>query len=235
MLALSASIRYRPLSSRAVDMAEAQTPAPQGRVARRRAHVRQRILAVADALMAKRGVEAVTLDEIADAADISRRSFYHHFDSKVDLLVPIARARTRSLNERIDSLVATIDDPADVMATAMRHGMRGLTGDPLCKWFVLHSGLPNQRLYEGLGESGMRDAKRGMEAGRFFIDNPEVVRLLMSGAFVAVLGAHVEHELDNDDLDDAVEHLLRLLGVSMKEAREIAHRPLRPLPRAKRK
>jgi len=216
-------------------MTEAQTPAHQGRVARRRAHVRQRILAVAEALMAERGVEAVTLDEIADAADISRRSFYHHFDSKVELLVPIARARTKSLNERIDRLVATIDDPADVMATAMRHGMRGLTGDPLCKWLVLHSGLPHQRLYEGLGESGMRDAKRGVEARRFSIDNPEIVRLLVSGAFVAVLGAHVEHRLDVDDLDDAVEHLLRLLGVNKKEACAIAHRPLRPLPPARRR
>jgi AcrR family transcriptional regulator len=216
-------------------MAESQTPALQGRVARRRAHVRRRILAAAERLMAKHGVEAVTLDEIANAADISRRSFYHHFDSKVDLLVPIARARTKSLNERIDRLVATIDDPADVMATAMRHGMRGLTGDPLCKWFVLHSGLPHQRLYEGLGESGMRDAKRGVEAGRFSIANVEIVRLLLSGAFVAVLGAHVEHKLSASDLDDAVEHLLRLLGVSKHEAHEIAHRPLRHLPSAKRK
>jgi AcrR family transcriptional regulator len=214
-------------------MTGVQTAVPQGRVARRRAHVRQRILNVAEKLMTERGVDDVTLDEIADAADISRRSFYHHFDSKYDVLVPIARARTKSLNERIDRLVARIDDPVEVMSTAMRHGMRGLTGDPLCSWFVLHSGLPYQRLVEGLGESGMRDAKRGVEAGRFRIENPEVVRLLVSGAFIAVMTAHVENNLANRDLDDAVEHLLRLLGLSPAEAHDIAHRPLRPLPPAR--
>ena len=80
--------------------------ATEGRVARRRAQVRQRILDVAEQLMTERGVEAVTIDEIADAADIARRSFYHHFATKHDVLVPIARARTRSLNRRIDRLVA---------------------------------------------------------------------------------------------------------------------------------
>jgi AcrR family transcriptional regulator len=212
----------------------AQITVPEGRVARRRADVRQRILAVAEKLMAERGVDAVTLDEIADTADISRRSFYHYFESKYEVLVPIARSRTKSLNERIDALVARIDDPAEVMATAMRHGLRLLTSDPLCRWFVLHSGLPHQRLYEGLGESGMRDVKRGVEAGRFQIENARVVQLLLSGAFIAAMSVRVDDELDDTDLDDAVEHLLRLLGLSPAEAHRISHRPLRPLP-AKRK
>ncbi len=211
-------------------MTETRTIAPAGRVARRRAHARQRILDVAEQLMTTRGVDAVTLDDIANAADIARRSFYHHFESKYDVLVPIARARTKALNQRIDRLVATIDDPAEVMAIAMRHCLRALTADPLCRWFVLKSGLPHQRLDEGLGESGMRDARRGIEAGRFHIKNPEVVRVLMSGAFIAALSAHVEKRLDERDLDDAVEHLLRLLGVSNAEARDVAHRPLRRLP-----
>ena len=79
------------------------------------------------------------------------------------------------MNQRIDRLVAEIEDPAAVMATAMRHGLRALAGDPLCSWFVLKSGLPQQRLHEGLGESAMRDAQRGIESGRFHIENSSVV------------------------------------------------------------
>jgi AcrR family transcriptional regulator len=207
--------------------------AAEGRVARRRAQVRQRILDVTEKLMTERGVDAVTIDEIADAADIARRSFYHHFASKHDVLVPIARARTKVLNQRLDRLVARIDDPAEVMAAAMRHGLRAFAGDPLCSWFVLNSGLPHQRLHEGVGESAMRDARRGIEAGRFRIENAEIMRLLVSGAFIAVLSARVDKQLGDDDLDDAVEYLLRLLGVSAAEARDIAHRPLPRLPAAR--
>lgn len=210
-------------------MSETETTAPEGRVARRRARVRERILRVAERLMSKRGVDEVTIDDITEAADISRRSFYHYFESKHDVLVPIARERTRSLNEAIDRLVATIDDPAEVLATAMRHGLRSFTRDPLCAWFVLHSGLPHERLLEGLDTSGMRDVRAGIEAGRFRITNARVLRPFLSGAFIAVAGARIAGQLGDTDLDDSVEHMLLLLSLSKAEAHDIAHRPLRPL------
>ncbi len=211
-----------------VETAEAE--ATTGRVARRRARVRQRLLVAAEELIAARGVESVTIDDITDAADIAARSFYHHFDSKHDILVPLARARTNSLNRRVDQLVDEIEDPAEMMATGMRHGLRVITTDPLCRWFVQNSGLPHERLYEGLADSGMRDANRAVEAGRFAVANVEVIRLLVSGAFIAVMSARVDGKLSDDDLDDAIEHILRLFGVDKAEARDIAHRPLRPLP-----
>lgn len=203
---------------------------PAGRVARRRAKVRERLLEVAERLMDERGVDGVTIDDIADAADIARRSFYHYFDSKYEVLVPIARARTKTLNRRIDELVAAIEDPAEVMATAMRHALREIADDPLCRWFILHSGLPHERLAEGMGESGLRDAARAIEAGRFRVHNPEVIRLLLAGAFVAVVAARVEGKLNDRDVDDAVEHLLRMLGLHTDEANDLAHRRLRRLP-----
>jgi AcrR family transcriptional regulator len=204
--------------------------APEGRVARRRAVVRQRILQAAEELFAERGVDGVTIDDITTTADIARRSFYHHFDGKHEVLVPIARTRTRTLNRRIDRLVEKIEDPAEMMATGIRHGLREISADPLCRWFVLHSGLPHERLYEGMGESGMRDATRAIKAGRFRVQNPNVMPLLVSGAFIAVLSARVDGRLDDRDLDDAVEHLLRMLGLDADEAEDIAHRPLPTLP-----
>jgi AcrR family transcriptional regulator len=214
--------------------AEIRQPATADRVSRRRARVRRRILDVTAELIAERDIEAVTIEEIAEAADIARRSFYHHFESKHDLLVPLARARTKSLNQRIDRLVATMADPAAIMATAMRHGLRELTRDPLCRWFVLKSGLPQERLHEGLGESAMRDLKRGIEAKRFDVENPEVMRHVLQGAFVAALSASAQGALDNDDRDAVVEYLLRVLGVSAAEARKLTRMPLKSLPRVRK-
>ena len=203
---------------------------PPGRVARRREHVRRRILEVAEGLIAARGVEHVTIDDIAGAADIARRSFYHHFPSKHEVLVPMARERTRALTRRIDRLVAGIADPAEVMATAMRHGLRQIAADPLCRWFVLHSGLSHERLFETMADSAIRDLRRAVEAGRFHIANPAVVSVLLSGAFVAAVGGRADGKLDDAALDDAVEHLMRLFGLDRAEAHDIAHRRLRRLP-----
>ena len=59
------------------------------------------------------------------------------------------------------------------------------------------------------------------------------MHLLLAGAFVAILGARAEKALDDDDLDDAVEHLLRMLGVdARRSARRRAPAAAPPAPRA---
>ncbi len=208
------------------EIAEQPSGQHPGRVERRRARVRQRILEVTEALTHARGMEAVTIADITEAADVARRTFYHYFDSKNAALIPIARARTKELNRRIDRAVAHIDDPAEVISVALRHTLRRMPEDPVCAWFIFDSGLPQKRLLEGIGESGNRDIARGIETGRFTIDNPKAGAVLLSGALVSTLSGRLEQTLDDSDLDDATEYLLRVLGVPLDEAQEIAHRPL---------
>ena len=206
--------------------AEIQENREPGRIERRRARVRQRILEATEELAASRGIDAVTIEDITDAADVARRTFYHYFDSKHDALVPIARKRTRELNRHIDGVVENIDDPAEVVSIALRHTLRRLPEDPLCAWFIFRSGLPQARLREGIGESGYRDVSRGIETGRFALDNLTAAAALLSGAVIGALAGRLENTLGDTDLDDVVEYVLRVLGVSCSEARDIAHRPL---------
>jgi len=208
-----------------------ETPRP-GRVERRRARVRQRILEVTEELTRARGVDGVTLEDITEAADVARRTFYHYFESKHAALVPIARELTRALNRRIDRVVADIDDPAEVVSVALRHTLRSMPEDSLVAWFIFRSGLPQQRLSEGIGESGYRDVSRGVESGRFAVDNLEAATALLSGAVIGALAGRLEGRFTDADLDDAVEYVLRLLGVPDEEARDIAHRPLPELEAA---
>ncbi len=56
-----------------------------GRVARRRALTRERIFTEAMRLFAERGFDAVTVADIAEAADIGKGTFFTHFPSKRDV------------------------------------------------------------------------------------------------------------------------------------------------------
>ena len=59
---------------------------PEGLRARKRRQTRQRIAEAGLRLFRKNGFEATTLDAIATAADISRRTLFHYFDSKEAIL-----------------------------------------------------------------------------------------------------------------------------------------------------
>ncbi len=59
---------------------------PPGLRERKRQQTRERLTSVAMRLFLERGFEATTLDDIVAAADISRRTFFHYFASKEDLV-----------------------------------------------------------------------------------------------------------------------------------------------------
>ncbi|MEJ0028670.1 MAG: TetR family transcriptional regulator [Rhizomicrobium sp.] len=60
-------------------------PPGAGHRERKRAETRARIIESALKLFVKRGFDGTTLDDIAAAAGISRRTFFHYFESKEDL------------------------------------------------------------------------------------------------------------------------------------------------------
>ncbi len=69
-------------------MQDVQENSPQsGLRERKRAETHVRIQTVALRLFAERGFEATTLDDIAAAADVSRRTLFHYFGSKEEIVL----------------------------------------------------------------------------------------------------------------------------------------------------
>lgn len=120
-------------------MSDAQT---EGRRARKKRVVRENITAIARELFAERGFDAVTVAEIATAADVSEKTVFNHFPTKEDLafagreegvsrliteiterphdasVLHVFRALTTSV---IDDLIAPGDDDLLAVAKIIRH------------------------------------------------------------------------------------------------------------------
>ena len=75
------------------------------------------------ALFCEKGFDAVTIDDIAAAADVSRRTFFRYFASKEDVILS-------DHPKRLDELAAALNRrPADEPAlTALRHAILSLAG-----------------------------------------------------------------------------------------------------------
>lgn len=68
------------------DVQERKSANPAGLRERKRAETHARIQSEAMRLFLSKGFEATTLDEIAEAADVSRRSLFHYFGSKEEIV-----------------------------------------------------------------------------------------------------------------------------------------------------
>jgi TetR/AcrR family transcriptional regulator of autoinduction and epiphytic fitness len=67
---------------------------------------RRRIVRVATELLAERGVEGLSVDEVAARAEVSRRTVFNYFHSTEELLIAVG---TEILGEAVDSL--KVDGP----------------------------------------------------------------------------------------------------------------------------
>ena len=94
----------------------------QPRTLRKRERTHGEIVAAAERLVAERGLDALSIDEITEAADVAKGTFYTHFADKDDLAAAIGK---RIRVELEDKITATNDGIADA-ALRMANGLSSL-------------------------------------------------------------------------------------------------------------
>lgn len=76
---------------------------------RKKDETRRSILASAQSLFKQKGYEATSVDEIVQAADLVKGTFYYHFDSKEQVLLNL---RYLAVIEAVEASVASLDGGA---------------------------------------------------------------------------------------------------------------------------
>lgn len=204
------------------------TPAHRG--ARRRERTRTRLVEAARRMIARKGVDATTIAEITDEADVGFGSFYNHFASKEEIVEAVVEAVVEDHGTALDRLTASMTDAACVMAISIRHTVRRVEHDPIWGWFVVRTAFAQESLRGALGRRARRDLEAGLRSGRFRVADPRVALVSLAGAVLAFMRARLEGLLPPGSDASLAEQMLGLFGVPLDEAREIARRPLPPVP-----
>lgn len=213
------------------DSIEVDRPAARtlSRVERKRRETRARIISAAEELMRKQPIDEITIQDMTQAADVGHGTFYLHFKSKYEVLVPIIQQEAVKWDGVIQDSVIDLADPAEVMAFSARHMARIISADPLWRWFLRHSGVPVDDMREAIGRFSARDFGRGLMSGRFNVPEITVASSFMFGAFVSALLTSFDAADPDKSIDQVVEMILRVIGLDAEEAQTIAHQPLLPL------
>ena len=223
---------------------EGERREPRG--ARRKRETRARLLEAALALVATKGFEHVTINEITEAADVGFGSFYNHFESKEALHAALVDWVIEEFGERLDALVSGLADPAEVVAVCVRHTLLRARREPVWGRFLIREGFSDRALHLGMHRRLRRDSEMGIAAGRFAAADPFMSHVSVAGIVLAAIAAELNvaapgrsaAEPDQDQ-DVAQEHLaeraavavLQTLGLGRAEAEHVARRPLPAAPR----
>ena len=98
-------------------MNAAEAIPPAGRRERRKLEVRRRMIDAAETLFEERGVQAATVAEICERADVAHKTFFNHFPAKHDLVRAMADESIEILLEEIALARATGRDTAARLTT----------------------------------------------------------------------------------------------------------------------
>ena len=239
--------RGRPPRPRSAEPAAgADEAVREARGVRRRRETRARLLNAALKLMADRGIDAIAINEITEAADVGFGSFYNHFESKEAIHRALTDLVFEEFANALDRALAGVTDPAEIIAASVRHTLYRGRRDRTWALFLLRESLSSRMLTRGLGARLLRDIEKGIDAERFNVDDALMAFLGLAGSVLAALSIEVQYGegadsalppelrrtvgLPSPELPErAATTMLRFLGVPPAEARRVARRPLAEL------
>ncbi|MEU4266374.1 TetR family transcriptional regulator [Streptomyces sp. NPDC026092] len=117
-------------SPRATSLSTADTESAAGtRAAAQRLKMRRELAAAAMELFATKGYEATTVDEIAAAAGVARRTFFRHFRSKEEAIFP-DHDDTLVRAEAVLNAAPPHEHPLDTVCRGIKEVMKMYAGSP---------------------------------------------------------------------------------------------------------
>lgn len=201
------------------------TSPPEGRVARRQRRNRDALIAAARAIMTDKGVEAATMLEIAEAADVGAGTVYNYFKSKDELAIAVLETLMHALGLRIQDVTDTFDDPAQVYAYGIRTVLDTATTDPRWAQLLHRSEVIADAMFRMMGPFAIRDLRLASQAGRFQVSNAELVWRLTTHALIGASLAITTGQLPASACDQVIARLLCMTGIGADAAVELASRP----------
>lgn len=188
---------------------------------RRREAMRARILAATMKVCSANPTAIPTIDEIIQAAEISRGAFYRYYSSSPEVIEEVGVALMDELANAIVSIYDTLTDPLQRACVGTFLVMGRAVHDPQWASFILRADLTvhNSRVIEYIRQ----DMRAGGAAGYFRIANVEwAAEFLMGMNLTAIRGLMVRQE---DEIElyrfEAVRFVLRSLGVAEEEVAKV--------------
>jgi AcrR family transcriptional regulator len=154
---------------------------------KRAERTRSALMAAGRRLFCARPVDAVTVDDIVQAAEVGKGSFYNHFPDR-EALVRAVTAEIRAGVERaVDHANADVDDPALRVVRACCVYLRFALDEPERAGVLVRVHSGHTSLEASLNRGLVDDVSKGLGEGRFHVATVEAGVLYVLGVMQIAL------------------------------------------------
>ncbi len=213
---------------------QAEKTLSKGRVALRQERNREALVQAGYSVMSEKGIDAATMQEIAERADVGAGTVYSYFKSKDELAISVIERVMHNLAVRIEKVTRRFADPAQVYAYGVRTVIEAATGDLRWRQLLNRPEVIAEAMFRCHGPFAIRDLETAVRAGRFTLTDARLTFKLACYAIVGVSVAIAQGEMPASVIEAAVVRMLCMAGLSEVDAVELARRPRPPLAPEKR-
>jgi AcrR family transcriptional regulator len=190
----------------------------------KRARTRSQLVVAASSLFARQAVESVTVDDVVKEAGVAKGTFYVHFEDLHALAAAVAQDLIRSFDDLLQPGRLSISDPALRIAFACSCFIDKALNDPGWARVVARMANSAPNGLEVAGGRFLEDMRRFSKGLPQAIISPEVGLEIVAGIMLHLLGAFGNGRLSRRHRNDAIEAILRAIGVDAKQVKSVIAR-----------
>ncbi|MGP0094275.1 MAG: TetR/AcrR family transcriptional regulator [Xanthobacteraceae bacterium] len=194
----------------------------------RRARTRAELIRAARVLYAARTFDSVTVDDVVNAADVAKGTFYVHFDGLDDLQSVLADDLAREFDELLQPRRLSLDDPIERIAAGCGAFINQALHDPAWGALIVRGAAAMPSVARVARGRLNEDIRRAATSGRLHDVAPDIALELILGITMRTMQSAAEGRLKPKHAPAIVAGILRAIGVPAGEASEIALRLVTP-------
>ncbi len=189
-----------------------------GRRDRRKLATRQALLDAARSLLVSRSMDALSVDEIVERADVARGTFYNYFPDKEALEWELASRTRVRIEDEIARMNEGVRNPAHRIARAFCSVLRLFISAPQEAAAIMRLFPRATDPAAPINSGAHRDAAQGIAQGRIVATSEDVVVAYVMGVFTA--GVNRTLDLPSDRVHEFAQGLGAILlhGLGLKHA-----------------
>lgn len=133
----------------------------------------QKIIETATEMFLTHGFKSVTMDEIASKMGISKKTIYHHFENKNDLVEATTLRLFETISSGIDKIMLLDNNPIEELFVIKDFVMKHLKDESISPIYQLQKFYPNihktlmMRQFEKMDYCVIDNLNKGMQQGLF--------------------------------------------------------------------